>query len=375
MLRLNGKSGESAKSQGRLYETVAERLSEDILSKKYAPDDILPSERDLCAIMNVSRITIRRALSELSKKGWIRSVSGKGNIVTRHAGSVMPPVAILLRQKTFDETMAHGATSLLLPLSGVVDECRKLNVPFNIELYDKELEFEDFLVNRRSLILLEWSTYELLASFLSENGDYPVVSCFHAIPEDWLSNEPDIPGCVVYDDGNGVSEAMEWLFAQGRREVAYISKDNRNHNVISRKLAYVDAMRSKGLESLIFDGNIEAEGNDDAPELAVQVNRARKLIGDYLDSGSRCPDAIVATSDAYAFGAYDELRTRGINVHERCTVVGFNDSDLASLTVPPLHSVEKPLLESGAVAVRILRDLSRGGKGGRIVMKSRFRHL
>lgn len=370
MIKPIAKSGVGERSQGRLYESVAEKLTEDILSKRYAPNDALPSERDLCGIMNVSRITVRRALSVLATKGWIRSVSGKGNIVTEHAGSVMPPVSILLSQQTFDNIMTHGSTSILRPLSGVVDECRKLNVPFNIELYDDEPDMDDFCVNRRSIILFEWSTFKLLKQFLNENPDYPAVACFAAIPEDW-SKKPGMPGCVVYDDGTGVGEAVEWLFKQGRRDIVYISKDNQNQNVISRKQAYIQRMLAEGLSPSFLDGNIDVRGTQDLP-MAVQVNRARKLIKDYLSSGNPCPDAIIATSDEYAFGAYDELKNHGIKVHEQCTVVGFNDSDLVKLADPPLHSVEKPLYESGIEAVRLLRDISHGRPPKRIIMKSHF---
>jgi GntR family transcriptional regulator of arabinose operon len=372
MIKPIAKSGVGGRSQGRLYERVAEKLTEDILSKRYAPNDIIPSERDLCGIMNVSRITVRRALSELARKGWIRSVSGKGNIVTEHAGSLMPPVAILLNQKTFDNMMVHGSTSLLVPLSGVVDECRKLNVSFNIELYDDEPDLSDFYVNRRSLILFEWSTFELLKRFFKENRDYPAVSCFHSIPEDWLAKKPGMPGCVVYDDGNGVMEALEWLFKQGRRDIVYISKDNLNNNVMARKLAYLQFMSEKSLKPVVLDGNIEIDGAVDVPMAAVQVNRARKLIRDYLSSGNSCPDAVLATSDEYAFGAYDALKSCGVKIHEQCVVIGFNNSDLAKLADPPLFSIEKKLYDSGVAAVRILKNVSEGAHPNRIILKSRF---
>lgn len=64
-----------------LYLQVKESLEEDIHSKKYPVGSKLPSEKDLCEIYKVSRITIRQALDILEKKGMIYSIHGKGTFV------------------------------------------------------------------------------------------------------------------------------------------------------------------------------------------------------------------------------------------------------------------------------------------------------
>lgn len=57
-------------------------LEEKIRSQHYEINDYLPNEMDLCSVYDVSRITIRRALSELENKGFISRTSGKGTMVT-----------------------------------------------------------------------------------------------------------------------------------------------------------------------------------------------------------------------------------------------------------------------------------------------------
>ncbi|MDD3926315.1 MAG: GntR family transcriptional regulator [bacterium] len=44
-------------------------------------DALLPSEHQLCRQFNLSRMTVRRGLSELEKEGYIYSVAGKGRFV------------------------------------------------------------------------------------------------------------------------------------------------------------------------------------------------------------------------------------------------------------------------------------------------------
>ena len=64
-----------------LYLQVKESLEEDIHSQKYPVGSKLPSEKDLCEMYNVSRITVRQALEQLENKGMIYSIHGKGTFV------------------------------------------------------------------------------------------------------------------------------------------------------------------------------------------------------------------------------------------------------------------------------------------------------
>lgn len=64
-----------------LHIQLTDKLSEQIDIGKLNVHEKLPSERKLCEQYDVSRITVRNALSELIHKGYVYSVSGKGNYV------------------------------------------------------------------------------------------------------------------------------------------------------------------------------------------------------------------------------------------------------------------------------------------------------
>lgn len=58
----------------------------DLLRRQINTDQIpihtkLPSERELCEQYDVSRITVRKALSQLAHEGLVRSIAGKGTYV------------------------------------------------------------------------------------------------------------------------------------------------------------------------------------------------------------------------------------------------------------------------------------------------------
>ena len=61
-----------------LYSQVKESLARKIDAGEIKTNEKLPSERELCDIYNVSRLTIRQAMSELRNEGLVYSVQGKG---------------------------------------------------------------------------------------------------------------------------------------------------------------------------------------------------------------------------------------------------------------------------------------------------------
>jgi GntR family transcriptional regulator len=64
-----------------LYTQLKDSLVGDISAVRYSPHQRLPSERELSAHYNVSRMTVRQALLELSRDGMIYTRTGKGTFV------------------------------------------------------------------------------------------------------------------------------------------------------------------------------------------------------------------------------------------------------------------------------------------------------
>ncbi|MDR1673675.1 MAG: GntR family transcriptional regulator [Bacteroidales bacterium] len=70
------------------YKRIYELLRRQILDEKFAENDLLPSENELCAQYGVTRPTIRHALEELLNDGLIVKRKGKGSIVHRRTNAV-----------------------------------------------------------------------------------------------------------------------------------------------------------------------------------------------------------------------------------------------------------------------------------------------
>ena len=69
----------------RVSELVG-HFEQQILSGKFAPGDLLPSERSISVELNVSRSVVREAINRLASLGLVRSVHGSGTRVEAPTG-------------------------------------------------------------------------------------------------------------------------------------------------------------------------------------------------------------------------------------------------------------------------------------------------
>lgn len=69
---------------GQLVDTIRESIETEL-----KPHDLLPSERELSEIYNVSRTTVRLALQELEHLGFIYKKHGKGTFVSSISDSML----------------------------------------------------------------------------------------------------------------------------------------------------------------------------------------------------------------------------------------------------------------------------------------------
>jgi GntR family transcriptional regulator len=120
-----------------LHLAVRNAIAQDIAAGLSAPGDRLPSERDLCERLNVSRLTLRKALKALVDDGLLESVPGRGWFVA--GGPISEPANVLLSFS--DMARARGLTPSATVLSAEVrsaglDEAEVLMVAPGSELFE-----------------------------------------------------------------------------------------------------------------------------------------------------------------------------------------------------------------------------------------------
>ncbi|MCG6889746.1 MAG: histidine utilization repressor [Gammaproteobacteria bacterium] len=118
-----------------IYQQIKNTIQQHIASGEWEAGQKLPSENELVAALKVSRMTINRALSELTQEGLIKRVHGLGSFVAerpRHASLIeLQDIALevardgkqhrswILRQLTMPADV-HIAAQLELPIGSQV---------------------------------------------------------------------------------------------------------------------------------------------------------------------------------------------------------------------------------------------------------------
>jgi GntR family transcriptional regulator len=80
-------------NQEKLYIQLTRILLEEIRSGNWKLNDRIPSEDEFSRTYNISKITVRQAINNLTSDGYLMKIQGKGTFVT----SVLPVVGVAMR--------------------------------------------------------------------------------------------------------------------------------------------------------------------------------------------------------------------------------------------------------------------------------------
>jgi len=112
----------------KLYIQLYEILKEKIQSGQWALDDKIPTEEELCRIYSVSKATIRLALSELARQGFLRRQQGKGTFVSKKEGRESVFLNAPFRDPMLDQRVAYTediiARTVMMPIEGLEEKLR-----------------------------------------------------------------------------------------------------------------------------------------------------------------------------------------------------------------------------------------------------------
>lgn len=161
-----------------------------------------------------------------------------------------------------------------------------------------------------------------------------------------VGGRPPATALVSYvdvDNRQGARSAVEHLASIDRRRIATISGPTDMAVGLDRLAGYSDGIAAAGLDwddGLVATGDFSQEGG--ARAMRILLARRPDI------------DAVFAASDLMAAGALQALREAGRRVPSDVAVVGYDDSQVAEMTDPPLTSVRQPIEEMGAEMSRLL---------------------
>ena len=148
---------------------------------------------------------------------------------------------------------------------------------------------------------------------------------------------------IILDYATGIDEAVKHLVSLGHTKIVHIGGAHEIYSAGVRWEAFVKAMK-KHLPKEPAPKNYEGDFRFEGGRMA-----ASQILGEKMR-----PTAVVVANDLMALGAMQEFKAAGLRVPQDISVIGFDDISFASLSEPPLTTVNSPRVEIGRRAVEAL---------------------
>ncbi|MFJ6904525.1 LacI family DNA-binding transcriptional regulator [Streptomyces griseoluteus] len=171
---------------------------------------------------------------------------------------------------------------------------------------------------------------------------------------------------VLVNNHEGGRQAASHLLALGHTRIAAISGQQETTPGRHRREGFAAALAEGGVQLL--------------PEF--------DLIGDFREesgyqltlrmlSSAEPPTAVFTANNLMTLGALKALHDMRVVVPDQVSVIGFDDLDTGPLLNPPLTVIDRPMVEQGVLAMRLLlqrlgRDDDRTGGARRITLDTKL---
>jgi LacI family transcriptional regulator, galactose operon repressor len=162
--------------------------------------------------------------------------------------------------------------------------------------------------------------------------------------------------CVRIDDYTAAREMTRYLLSLGHQRLAFIKGHPNQSASEERWLGFNAALEEAGRQKR---GARPPRMEQGFFSFRSGLDAARKLLA--VDPA---PTAIFASNDDMAAAVVAEAHRRGLDVPRDLTVVGFDDTLIASTIWPELTTIQQPIARMAGEAVDMLVAAVRGGRRG-----------
>jgi LacI family transcriptional regulator len=146
----------------------------------------------------------------------------------------------------------------------------------------------------------------------------------------------DPENVVMYMDRVAVADIAKHLIELGHRRIAMIAGPPTYRSASERLAGFTQALEDLGVplhKEYVFQGGYNFDSG--------------VVCGTALLSLPEPPTAIFAGNDETAGGVYRAAYLKGVRIPDQLTVIGYDDSPLASILCPPLTTMHQPIFEIG----------------------------
>lgn len=325
------------------YLLLKQEIMEWFHSGRLEPGDQMPSENEIAEQFAMSRQTVRQSFGELEQEGWLHRIQGKGTYVSNPAERKVQEVQTIGIITTY-------ISDYIFPLivRGAEATLRSKGYRLLLSSTDNNKEKE-----RESLQMM---MSQPLSGLIVEptrsaegnpNLSYYLSLDYQNIPYLMINErypEMDCP-CIKVDDELGGFLAAEHLIQLGHRRIAGFFKMDDLQGV-NRLKGFIRAHREYQVKL--------------SPDVVIHYTTEEKRQKPYgqaifmLMHAEYRPTAFVCYNDELAVQLLEAARQAGLQVPEDLSMVGFDDSSLATATEVKLTTLSHPKSDLGTQAAQLL---------------------
>jgi LacI family transcriptional regulator len=311
-----------------------------------------PTINDIARLAHVSKKTVSRVINQ---SPYVREETrNKINSIINEMGFEPDPQA---RGLAFRRSFLIGlvydnpnAQYIVNIQGGMLDAMRGSG--YELVVHPCDRTSKSFLIDVRGFVERQKLYGVVLLPPVSENEEVAQLLRGLECPYVRIASTPlDQPGkLIVYHDQKAAAEAAEHLVSLGHTRIGFIAGPASYRSAHERRLGFTQALARHRLK---LDPELTTEG-EYSFESGVKC-------ADLLLSRKPRPTAIFASNDEMAAGVFKAANARGLKIPDDLSVVGFDDSPLATRVWPPLTTVHLPIRDMGRMAADKL--ISQGANG------------
>jgi GntR family transcriptional regulator, arabinose operon transcriptional repressor len=324
------------------YQQVRAELRREIAAAVYQPGQKLPTDAELSARFDTSRLTIIRALQELQSEGLVERKAGSGTYVRRPSQSskVFGLLVAIQEQGDIFQPISQAIVGAAQSAGHVV-LCG--NIGYTTREKQRQLEqlsrsFADQKVSGVFLTPVELTPdrHELNSHIVEtlERAGIPIVlidRCYLPYPE---RSRHDLVGI---DNRRGGDRVARHLMQQGCTRIAFVARPDSAPTVDARLAGANEALMRAGSACQVFIGD-----PSDTGAVAAFLRKAR-------------PQGIVCANDRTAGMLMHTLASLQLQVPRDLRIVGFDDVFAEVLPVP-LTTLRQPCQQIAEAAIRTMLE-------------------
>ncbi|WP_033922230.1 LacI family DNA-binding transcriptional regulator [Sphingomonas sp. 37zxx] len=308
-------------------------------------EGVQPTITDVARVAGVSKKTVSWVINQSPRLN--EETRKRVQQVIRDLGYVPNPQArALALRRNFLIALIHdnpNAQMVLKVQQGVLEILR-----------DTEFELLVHPVNRGSATMLEE-----IRQFLERQRPYGVLLLPPISENDSLAELCAAIGCryvrmgsasfdnpdhmIASNDREAVRGAVEHLIEAGHRRIGMILGPAGFRSAMERQAGYQEALARAGIA---FDRALTAQGD-------YTFDSGMRAAERLFDMSPR-PTALFCSNDEMAAGAVHVARQRGLHIPRDLSIIGFDDTAIASHLLPPLTTVRWPMIAMARAAAQML---------------------